>query len=137
MGKYNSNLKIGADFNFLFAINETDTLAGTSQEFIAPRAGRMEELGVVVQKTVTTGGPVTVKINGVAVAGLTITVADGATKGTRYTDSAPTIPSATRTFAKGDRIEVVPDAAFATAGAISGYVGYSASRNERIPTNDT
>lgn len=114
-------MEMGKKDKLAFAIDETDTLAGTSQEIVAPDNGFIDELQVIVQKAVTTGGAVTVNINGVAVAGLQVTVADAATKGTRYSDT-PTAKDPTRAFLKGDRIEVVPAAAFATAGAISGYI---------------
>lgn len=118
-------LIMGNSFFMQFAINQTDTLAGTSQELVAPYGGYIEGLQTSVQIAPTTGGPVTVKINGSAVTGLTVTVADAAAKGTRQID-APDSPGAvygiagSRQFRKGDRIEIVPDAAFATAGAISG-----------------
>jgi len=105
-----------------FFINETDTLAGTSAELVAPETGYVTGLYVTVQKDVTTGGAVTVKVGTTDVAGLTVTVADGAVKGTRYSDTQPTSGSATQDVTKGDRIQVVPAAAFNTAGAISGFV---------------
>ena len=115
------SIEAGSKRFLQFAINETDTLAGTAAELIAPEAGYLTGLDVIVQKAITTGGAVTVEINGVAVTGLTVTVADSATKGTRYSDTA-TAGSSTRTVAKGDRITVTPAAAFNTAGAISGHL---------------
>ncbi|WP_052507985.1 hypothetical protein [Sphingomonas hengshuiensis] len=104
-----------------FAINETDTLAGTSAELVAPGAGRIGRLSVVVQKAVTTGGDVTVAVGTTAVVGLTCTIADAATKGTVVTD-APTNGDATTIVAAGDRIQIIPAAAFNTAGAVSGLL---------------
>lgn len=109
-----------------FAINETDTLAGTAAELIAPVSGYIVGLDVIVQKAIDTGGAVTVEKGGTAVAGLSVTVADAATKGTRYSDTA-TRGSSTRAVAAGDRITVTPAAAFATAGAISGFVTIASS----------
>lgn len=104
-----------------FYINETDTLAGTSAELVCPVAGRISRMSVIVQKTVTTGGDVTALVGTTAVAGLACTVADGATKGTVVTDT-PTLGDATTVVAAGDRIQIAPAAAFATAGAVSGVL---------------
>lgn len=118
------SLKAGALVYVQFAINQTDLLAGTSAELIAPCDGVITDLDVTVQAAITTGGDVTVKTGdagATTVAGVSIAVATSATKGTRYTDSA-TAGSATRKVSKGDRIQVVPSAAFDTGGAISGFV---------------
>lgn len=104
-----------------FAINETDTLAGTSAELISPVAGRISRMSVIVQKAVTTGGDVTALVGVTAVAGLTCTIADAAAKGTVVTDT-PTAGDASTVVAVGDRIQVAPAAAFNTAGAVSGFV---------------
>ncbi len=104
-----------------FSINETDTLAGTSAELVSPGAGRIVALHLVVQKAVTTGGPVTLAVGVTAVDGLSIAVADGATKGTTAFDT-PTAGHASAIVAAGSRIQVIPDAAFTTAGAVSGFV---------------
>ncbi len=104
-----------------FAINETDTLAGTSQEIISPVAGEIVSLAVVVQKAITTGGDVTASVDGTAVAGLTCTIADAATKGTVVIDT-PTFGDSSLAVAIGSRIQVIPAAAFNTAGAVSGYL---------------
>jgi hypothetical protein len=104
-----------------WSINETDTLAGTSAELVAPGAGRIVRNSVIVQKAVTTGGDVTAAVGVTAVAGLACTIADGATKGTVVTDT-PTLGDATTVIAAGDRIQIVPAAAFATAGALSGVL---------------
>lgn len=104
-----------------FAINQTDLLAGTSAELIAPCDGYIVGLYSTIQAAVTTGGVLTVEASTVAVTGLSITVADGATKGTRQSDVID-YGVATGKVKKGDRIEVQPSAAFDTAGAVSGYV---------------
>lgn len=102
-----------------FVIPQVELLAGTTIELVAPFDGFIEELQSIINTAVTTGGTLTVKIGTTDVAGLTITVADAATKGTVQSD-IPTKPSATRRFLKGDRIQIVPSAGFATAGAING-----------------
>ena len=104
-----------------FAINETDTLAGTSAELISPVKGEIQSMSVIVAKAVTTGGDVTA-LNGVtAVDGLACTIADAATKGTVVTDR-PTAGHASTLVNPGDRIQVAPAAAFAAAGAVNGFV---------------
>lgn len=107
-----------------FAINETDTLAGTSAELVSPVAGAIVGLSVIVQKAVTTGGDVTVLVGVTAVDGLACTVADAAAKGTVVSDT-PTAGHATTAVAAGGRIQVAPAAAFNLAGAVSGFVDIS------------
>ncbi len=104
-----------------FFINETDTLAGTSAELVSPVLGEIISATVIVQKTVTTGGDVTVLVGTTTVVGLACTIADGATKGTVVTDT-PTAGDATTLVNPGDRIQAAPGAAFNTAGAVSGFV---------------
>lgn len=104
-----------------WAIDETDTLAGTSAELVAPAAGRIVRNTVIVQKAVTTGGDVTALVGATPVVGLACTIADAATKGTVVTDT-PTLGDASTFVAAGDRIQIAPAAAFATAGAVSGVL---------------
>lgn len=104
-----------------WAINETDTLAGTSCELVAPAAGRIVRNSVIVQKAVTTGGAVTASVNGTAVDGLSCAIANGAAKGTVVTDT-PTDGHASAAVAAGDRIQIAPAAAFDVAGAVSGVL---------------
>lgn len=106
---------------FRFAINQTDLLAPTAHEFVAPYDGHFEELVTIVQAAVTTGGTLQVAVNGVNVVGLVATIANAAAKGSRTAPVKPTVPSATRAFRKGDRITITP-ASFATAGAVSGHL---------------
>ncbi|WP_448660308.1 hypothetical protein ACPVPU_07300 [Sphingomonas sp. CJ99] len=104
-----------------WSINETDTLAGTSVELVSPAAGRIVRNTVIVQKAVTTGGDVTALVGVTAVDGLACTIADGAAKGAVVTDT-PTAGHASAVVAAGDRIQIAPAAAFATAGAVSGIL---------------
>mgnify|MGYP001546192369 CR=1 FL=1 len=104
-----------------WSINETDTLAGTSAELVAPGAGRIVRNTVIVQKAVTTGGDVTTAVGVTAVAGLACTIADGAAKGAVVTDT-PTAGDASTIVAAGDRIQIIPGAPFNTAGAVSGVL---------------
>lgn len=104
-----------------FSIPATELAAGTTIELVAPQAGSIEELHLVVQTAIVTGGAVTVKVGTTDVAGLSITVADSATKGTTYSDT-PTAGSSTKQVAKGGRIQIVPAAAFNGGGALSGVL---------------
>jgi hypothetical protein len=122
------SLKIGEPFRAEFSINSTDLAANNGFEMIAPNDGYVMEVGVTVQAAVTTGGTITVKTGsalGTTVAGLSITVASAATKGTRYTGTS-TPKDNTRAVLKGDRIAITT-ASFATAGALNGYVMFSPS----------
>lgn len=104
-----------------FAINETDTLAGTAAELVSPVVGAITQLQTIVQKAVTTGGDVTAAVGVTAVAGLACTIADAAAKGAIVTDT-PTAGDASTVVAVGSRIQIVPAAAFNTAGAVSGQI---------------
>lgn len=104
-----------------YTIAQTELLAGTPIELVSPVNGYIETLQGIVQTAVTTGGVISVEINTVAVVGLSLTVADAAAKGVRYSDT-PTLPSATRKVLVGDRIEIIPAAEFATAGALAGQL---------------
>jgi len=104
-----------------FFINQTDLLAGTSAELVSPVAGRIVRVSTVVQVAVTTGGPITAAVGATAVNGLSVVIADGAAKGSVVSDT-PTAGHASTLVNPGDRIQVIPDAAFNTAGAVSGFV---------------
>jgi hypothetical protein len=114
-----ATLKMGETYLLPFNIPSTELLAGTTIELVAPVNGFIRKMRTTVQTAVTTGGAITVNVNTVAVPGLSITVADAAAKGTRQED----IPSSGGgAVVAGDRIEIVPAAAFATAGAVSGLL---------------
>lgn len=104
-----------------FSINQTDLLAGTSYEIVSPVEGAITGLRTIVQAAVTTGGDITVEVNTVAVSGLSIAVANSATKGTRGSDSVAA-DEETAQVSVGDRIEIQPSAAFDTAGAVNGVL---------------
>ena len=104
-----------------FAISEADTLAGTSAELVSPVAGEITRLTVIVQKAVTTGGDITLANGVTAVDGLACAIADAAAKGSVVTDTPTAGHASTKVPANG-RIQVIPAAAFATAGAVSGFV---------------
>lgn len=112
-------LKMGEDIAVPFVINATDLSAGTTQEIVSPIDGYVDELQTIVQTAIVTGGAITVKVGTTDVDGLSITVADSATKGTVQSDKA-TPRHASRKVAKGGRIQIVPAAAFNGGGAVSG-----------------
>jgi hypothetical protein len=76
----------------------------------------------VVQTAVTTGGAITVEIGGVAVDGLSVTVANSSAVGDIDSDAPSSPTHATTAIAKDGAIEIVPAAAFATAGALNGVI---------------
>lgn len=102
---------------------QVSVLAGTNAaiELIAPCAGVISGLTVVVRAAVTTGDTVTAAIGTTAVDGLSVAVANSATKGTTASDT-PTAGHASTVVAKGDRIQIVFSDTFATAGALDGYI---------------
>jgi hypothetical protein len=104
------NLQIGT------FVNETDLLAATSHFIISPVAGNVETCNSVTNKTVTTGGDITVEIGGTAVDGLTCVVANSAAVGDNDTDDASSLTHATAAITADGAIELVFDSAFATAG---------------------
>lgn len=118
------SLEMGHRVRLQFTIPQTELLAGTAIELVAPTAGFVNEVGVIVQTAVTTGGTVTAKVGTTTVAGISVVVANGATKGSVPAASTATAGDLTRVVSKGQRIQVVP-ASFATAGALAGYVEIS------------
>lgn len=121
----------GLQNNYLqFGLNATDLPANTSHVLVAPFDGWVEEIRSVVQAAVTTGGTIKVQINTVDVPGAVVTVANAAAKGVRAVGVA-TLRTATRKVLKGDLITIVPTG-FATAGAVSGTVKFSASDISKV-----
>jgi len=126
LAEFEDGVQVGTDqspVRLPFVLEQVSLLAGTTAaaELISPVTGVISRLTTVVRAAVTTGGAVTVKNGTTDVDGLSITVADGATKGTTQTDT-PTAGHATTVVAKNNRIQVVPADAFATAGALEGFV---------------
>lgn len=115
------SIQIGYEHYLPFQINQTDLLAGTSCEMIAPVDGFIREVHSTVQVAVGTGGVLKVAVGTTDVAGAAITIADSATKGTVQTATA-TRTSTTRKVSKGDRIQIIPAAEFATSGAVNGIL---------------
>ena len=104
-----------------FSINQTDLLAATSQWVPAPVAGQIVKAATIAQVGVTTGGPITIEIATVAVAGLQVDVADAAAAGDVDSDEIAA-DVATAAVAAEQAIEIIPGTLFATAGALNGYI---------------
>lgn len=102
-------------------IPATELAAGTSVEVVCPVGGRISLNRTIIQTAIVTGGVITVEIAGVAVDGLSHTIADSATKGTVGSD-APTALHATAVVEAGDRIEIIPASEFTGGGAVSGIL---------------
>lgn len=111
--------KIRLDWN----AEQVSVLAGTTAaiELVAPCAGVITGMTVVTRVAVGTGGAVTAAIGTTAIDGLSVTVADSSTKGTTTSDT-PTAGHATTVVAKGDRIQIIFADAFATTGALDGFI---------------
>lgn len=125
------SISIGHASRLQFAINQTDLLAPTVQDFIAPVDGFLIGLQASAQVAITTGGAIKASIapaatpgSPVDVAGLVVTFANASTKGTKQTAVA-TKGSATRAVKAGDRVILTP-AGFASAGAVNGFLTFAA-----------
>lgn len=107
-----------------FQLEATELSAGTSEYVVAPEAGFVERMTVVVQDAIVTGGNVTAKIATVAITGLTVVVANSATVGTVATDVPTTVngTGTTERVAQRGAVEVVVDAAFNGGGALNGNI---------------
>lgn len=114
-------LFMGDNIYVPFSIPQTELLAGTVIEAVSPVDGYINEALVAVQTAVTVGGVLTFKAGTTDVDGLTVTVASAAAKGTTYTDKA-TDKHPSRKVTKGQRIQIIPSAAFDTAGALNGLL---------------
>ena len=99
-------------------IGQTDLLAGTSHYALAPASGHITKMSVVVKKAVTTGGTLTLELGGDKIAGIDCVIANSASVGTVVTDTPTKSLGEDSRVTKGDAIEIVGDAAFATAGEV-------------------
>lgn len=103
-----------------FEIEATELAAGTSTLLVSPVKGYVTGLDVIVQTAIGTGGDITVELDGTPVTGLSVSVASSATVGTAYSDVISPIAAGLVQF--GGDIEIVPASAFATTGAVNGFV---------------
>lgn len=115
----------GQQYVIQFFISQTDLLAGTSQELIAPDKGVIQSIYTNVQAAVTTGGTIQAVAGTINVAGAVVTVANAATKGTVQSALA-TVGDASQIVTAGQRIQIKPTG-FATAGSVIGHVVVSTS----------
>lgn len=105
-----------------FFINQTDLLAPTAAQLISPVNGYIVGARAIVQAAITTGGNIKFSVGTTDVVGLTLVFADSATAGTIASDTPTTPYSSTTVVTNGARVQVTPDASFATAGAVNGFV---------------
>jgi hypothetical protein len=100
--------------------------AGTSYELVSPVAGVIRKLSTVSAGDITTGGNVTVEVNGTAVDGLSVTVANSAVAG-EVDSGVATYGHASTAVAVGDRIEIIPSSGFNASADISFVLEIDAS----------
>lgn len=100
--------------------NATQINAGTPWYLVSPVHGEITRIRSAVEIAFTTGGDVTVEVNGTPVDGLSMAVGTDAA-GALDTDT-PTAGHATTIVAPGDSIEIIGSAAFDSAGALNGVL---------------
>lgn len=111
------------DIHLPFQIDSTDLLAGTNLFIPCPVNGVITEAVTTVWKSIGTGGDLTFKNDGTTVNGLTVAIgADSA--GTMDSDT-PTAGHASTIVVADTDIEVLVDAAFASTGAVTGFITIS------------
>lgn len=118
------SVQYGPGFVLPFAINQTDLLAGGDFiYFSSPCDGVITEFEAVVKTAVTTGGTLQPKLGSTVCTNLQVTVANAATAGTVYNAAkGPPGHHTSQKVTKGTAIKIAVDAAFATAGEVSGFV---------------
>lgn len=119
---------IGAPIRLPFYADAVDTSLGStaSPDLIAPCDGVITRLGTNVRTAISTGGTVTAAVGTTAVAGLSITIANSATKGT-IQFGTPTVGDVTTVVTKDARIQVIIQDAFTGGGSVEGFI-------EMVPT---
>lgn len=106
-------LPVGRRVRYTEYINQTDLLAPTAHTIVVGFNGTITAVKTVTTTAVGTGGTITAAINGVAVTGGVVTVANSAAVG----DNDIAIPTAANAVVPGDTITLTP-ASFATTGAL-------------------
>ena len=123
------SLVMGTDAYLQFTIDQTELLAGTARDYIAPEDGYLEEIGIVIDTTIGASiGTVKAQVNAVDVLGASVVTVSAAAKGVRYRTELRKVSeaarlSATRKFSKGDRLSLVPSG-FTTAGRVQGFLRF-------------
>ena len=127
-----SSVTIGTRNRTEVAISAADLPANTTQNFLSPDDGFLQELAVIVQSAVTTGGTIKVQNgSGLDVGGLAVTIPNGAAAGSVYRATA-TKGDTNRPCKKNDACKLVP-AGFATAGSVRAVVGTSSNDSPQMP----
>jgi hypothetical protein len=126
VGEFRDNRSIGVvpgKIRLPFSADQVTLLAGTTMnlELVSPVDGVITKMVVVTRLAPTTGGAVTAAVGVTAVDGLSVAVANGSAKGTTTSDT-PTAGHASTVVTKNARIQIILDDAFASAGAIDGYI---------------
>lgn len=103
-----------------FEIPATEYAAGTSVWTLSPIRGKIRKVVTVVNTLTAGAGAITLELETVAVAGLSVVIADASAVGTIDSDDSVT-GDGTEIVAKDAAIEIVSDGT-PTAGAIRGYV---------------
>jgi hypothetical protein len=101
-------------------ITQADLIGNVLQNIVVAHNGFLIGIDSITQLAITTGGTITVQVNGVAT-GAVITHVNADAIGVRKTAN-PTAPVA---VVRGDRVQLVL-AGFATAGAVNAHVGFAA-----------
>lgn len=116
------NIKPAAKVFLPWEIEATELSAGTAEQLVCPVDGYIDQARGIVQEAIVTGGDITFKVGTTDVTGLTLTVANSDAAGTRYSDRPTTPRDSSTVVAKGDRLQVVPAAAFNGGGAVNGVL---------------
>lgn len=126
------SLVMGTDQFIQFDYPQTELLAGTARDYIAPEDGFLEEIGIIIDTTIGAAvGTIKAQVNTVDVLGASVVTVSAATKGTRYRTEIRKVSEAarlseTRKFKKGDRISLV-SSGFTSAGRVNGYLRFRTS----------
>lgn len=127
-----STVQVGSRPRVEVAVSSTDLPGNVTQNFLAPDDGFVNELAVIIQATVTTGGTLKVQTAaGVDIPGLVVTVPNGAAVGTIVSAKA-TKGALERACLRDGRLRLVPTG-FATAGAARAYVTVATNDNPQMP----
>lgn len=128
---YASTKRGGEDYRFDFQIQQSDLIANNTMDFVVPFDGYVTDFVTIVDKTITTGGTLTLKTsNGSTnnpatitntVAGAVQTIANSAAKGTTQKTVTTSGDIVTTKVSRGDRLQIIP-AGFATGGSINGHI---------------
>jgi hypothetical protein len=103
-------------------IEATELAAGTTEYVVSPVAGWLAQARGIVQTDIVTGGDITFSVAGNAVTGLTLTVANSDVAGTVYADTPTARHTSASAVAAGDKIGIIPAAAFNGGGAVNGVL---------------